>query len=318
MSDWLSETIDLVRSDDFDRPRSQQTEIGWSSVASCRAYVGFKLAGEWESDDTDPWRAIAGTALHEFLQRVRAADGREFEVETRYGGILGHADEVDADSVTDYKFPTVAVSESWRNDPEALAQKMVQVQGYAAGLVTAGRLPADCTVRLLVAPVDGTFADWWVHEEPYDETVADAGVGRVREVQGLLDQGLTPTRDMPYSWCERFCEFFSVCRNGLPPEDEPITDPELVAMVRQYGELGEEISPKAKLRKRLAAEIRGLRGIADGWRIGMTRPSGFKDVPDMAAVEADYEASGRPLPTKQVPTSAPSLRVDRLKEEKRA
>lgn len=317
MSDWLAQIIDTVRGDDHDRPRSQQAEVGWSEVGACRAYVGFRLSGEWASDDTDPWRAIVGTALHAWLQARPGAEGSEFEVETRYAGILGHADEVDADSVTDYKFPTRAVSESWRSDPDALAQKMGQVQGYAAGLVTAGRLPADCTVRLLVAPVDGTFADWWVHEEPYDEATADAGAARYREVQGLLDQGLTPPRDMPYSWCERFCEFFSVCRNSLPPsDDEPITDPELVAMVRQYGELGEDISPKAKLRKQIAAQIKGLRGVADGWRVGLTRPSGFKDAIDMEQVEADYAASGRPVPTKQVPTSAPSLRVDRIKEGK--
>lgn len=315
MGDYLHRLIDAVRQDESERPRSQQVEIGWSEVSGCRAYIGFRLNGEWVSDDTDDWRATCGTGLHLFVgERDPGAD--DHEVETMYGGVPGHADAVDADSVTDYKFPTVAVSEGWRNDPEALAQKMIQLHGYAAGLVEAGRLPKDCTVRILVAPVDGTFDDWWMHEEPFDRAVADAGVNRLREVQQLVDQGLTPPRDMPYTWCERFCEFFSVCRNGLPPDDEEITDPELVSMIRQYGELGEDIAPKAKLRKRLAAEIRGHRGRAAGWRIGLTRPSGFKEVPDMDLVARDYEASGRPMPVRQVPTSAPSLRVDRVKEEK--
>lgn len=317
MSDYLADLIEAVRNHDLDRPRSQQAAVGWSEVGGCRAHIGFRLEAEWESDDTDPWRAIVGTALHEFVGPVAAKlFGAELEADTLYGGFPGHADLVGETDVTDMKFPTLAVSESWRSDADALAVKMIQVQGYAAGLVAAGRLPKDCTCRLLVCPVDGTFADWWVHEEPFDERIADAGVGRVREVQNLLEQGLTPPRDMPYSWCERFCEFFSTCRNGLPPDDEVITDPELVAQVRLYGELGEDISPKAKVRKKLAAEIKGLKGRADGWRVGLTRPSGVKDVVDMAAVEADYEASGRAMPMKQVPTSAPSLRVDRIKEAK--
>lgn len=314
MSDYLARLADAVRRDDAERPRSQQGDVGWSEVAGCRAYIGYRLNGEWASDDTDGWRAIVGTALHDYFGRLRADTDSQHEVETLYGGIPGHADELGDDSVTDWKFPTVAVSEAVRRDGEALAQKLIQVQGYAAGLVAAGKLTGDCTVRIVFVPVDGTFEDWWVHEEAYDEAAADAAVARLREVQGMLDDGQHPPRDMPYTWCGQFCEFFSTCRNGLPPDDEPITDPELAAMVRQYGELGEDISPKTKLRKRIGAEIRGLRGRAGEWKVGLTRPSGVKDVPDMDAIAADYAASGRAIPQKQVPTSAPSLRVDRVKE----
>lgn len=314
MSEYLDRLLDALRSASYDSPRSQQVALGWSEVAGCRAYIGFRLEGEWESDDTDDWRATVGHALHEFVGR-HDKGAEEREVETVYGGFPGHADAVDAGSVTDYKFPTRAVSESVRRDPEALAQKMIQLHGYAAGLVAAGKLPPDCTVRLLVAPVDGTYDDWWVHEEPFDQAIADAGVARVREVQETLARGLTPPRDMPFSWCERFCEFFTTCRGALgAPSDEPITDPELAAQVRLYGELGEEMSPKTKLRKQIAAEIRGLHGRAGDWRIGLTRPSGVKDVVDMDAIRADYEASGRPLPMKEVPSSTPSLNVTRVKE----
>lgn len=321
MADYLARLVDALRLADATSERSLQASIGWSEVSGCRAYLGFRLTGEWASDDTDGWRAECGHILHSGVGDVDALSSRandkpiDREVETVYRGIPGHADAVDADSVTDYKFPTRAVSESWRNDAAALQQKMIQLQGYAAGLVEAGRLPRDCTVRLLVAPVDGTYDDWWTHEEPFDQAVADAAVERVEEVRELVAQGLTPPRDMPFSWCERFCEFFTICRGAIgAPSDEEITDPELAALVRQYGELGEEIAPKTKLRKQIATEIRGLKGRAGEWRIGLTRPSGMKDVVDMAQVERDYEASGRPLPTREVPTSAPSLQVTRVKE----
>ncbi|HEU5032712.1 MAG TPA: hypothetical protein VFV01_47870 [Spirillospora sp.] len=313
MSDYAEQLRADVRRDDDDRPRSQQTTVGWSDVGGCRAYLGFVLNGEWTTDDPDTWRAIVGTALHDYFARLRAGEGREHEVRTLFGGIPGHADEVDDDSVTDFKFPTLAVAESWKRDADALLPKRQQVQGYAAGLVAAGRTIR--TVRIMVCPVDGGFEDWWCHEEPYDEQVANDAVEKLREVQALLDEGLSPPRDKPFDWCMRFCEFFAACRGDqLPNSDEPITDPELAAQVRLYGELADEIRPTEKLRKKIGAEIKGLRGRAGEWRVGLTKPSGTKDVPDMAAIEADYAARGVPLPTKEVPTSAPSLMVRRVKD----
>ena len=57
-------------------------------------------------------------------------------------------------SVTDIKTTKMANSVAWRSDPGTLWQKRVQAHGYAAGLVDAGDLPEDATVRLLDAALD--------------------------------------------------------------------------------------------------------------------------------------------------------------------
>ncbi len=70
-----------------------------------------RAVDEWESDETDTWRAIVGTALHEWITGVRyeacLATGlnASFEVPVSYGGVPGHADEViwTTGEVTDYK-----------------------------------------------------------------------------------------------------------------------------------------------------------------------------------------------------------------------
>ena len=45
MESYLEASRDLARRWDEARPRSQQTAIGWSGMADCRAYLGYQLAG---------------------------------------------------------------------------------------------------------------------------------------------------------------------------------------------------------------------------------------------------------------------------------
>ena len=66
-----------------------------------------------------------------------------------------------------HKTTSLANSKLWAADHSLLRPKRIQAHGYAAGLHDAGELPEDCTVRLLVIPVDGTFADWWAYEEKF-------------------------------------------------------------------------------------------------------------------------------------------------------
>ena len=69
-------------------------------MSDCRARLGYELRGTWPSDETDTWRAVVGTAMHELTTAIRrqAADtagyAALFEVEVSYGGVPGHADEI--------------------------------------------------------------------------------------------------------------------------------------------------------------------------------------------------------------------------------
>lgn len=325
---YLDETVGVAVAWDAARDRSKQTHVGMSELGGCRSAIGYRLMGAWESDTTDTWRAIVGTAMHDWLTdtRGKAFPHLEYHHHVEYRGTPGHPDEVDpvANRVAEWKFPRLSTSKLWQDDPEAFAPKRMQAHGYAAALVEAGVLVEEgLEVVVAVMPVDGTYDDWWTHVEPFDRAIADAGPDRRDEVQGMLDRDEPLPRDKPYTWCEQFCEWFTMCRGATPaPENEPITDPEIAAAIRGYGEVLEALRPLDKRKKALAVEIRGMRGVVgdpaqgDAWRAAMTKPTGEKEVPDLDAIRAEYDERGEPLPTRTVPTSSPSLRVTRVKPPK--
>ena len=224
MSGWIDTMIKRVRDYDADRPRSVQAEPGWSEVGGCRAYLGFRLDGAFATDEPDTWGAIRGSAIHKFLEEILADEpGVRTEVTTSYRGIPGHADLVviDEDSVTDHKTTKLANSRLWQQDTSALWEKRVQVHGYAAGLIEAGELPEKAMVRLLVIPVDGTFADWWCWEEPFSRDIADWGADRLEAVRRRLAAGEPLGKDKPFAYCKDWCKFFSLCRESSQPAGEP-------------------------------------------------------------------------------------------------
>jgi hypothetical protein len=223
VSTWLDGRIKTVRDFDASRPRSMQSAVGWSEVGGCRAQLGYRLEGAWPSDDTDTWGAQRGTAIHAYLQEILAAPGVRMEVDTEYRGIPGHADIVDAAGCTDIKTTKLANSMLWAADHKLLFEKRVQVHGYGAGLVDAGELPDDATMRLLVVPVDGAFGDWWAYEEPFDRSLADHGADRLEEVRRRMEAGERLPKDKPFAFCESWClagETEVVTRNGIRPISE--------------------------------------------------------------------------------------------------
>lgn len=315
---WIEDTVKRVRDFDAARPRSTQAAVGWSEVGGCRAALGYRLDGAFATDDTDTWAAQRGTAIHEYVQAILAGPGVRTEVATSYRGIPGHADIVEPDAVDDIKTTILANSKLWAANHSLLRPKRIQAHGYAAGLVDAGELPADCTVRLLVIPVDGTFADWWSYEEPFDRSLADEGADRLEEVRALLAAGEPLPKDKPYAFCETWCRFFSLCRDPGQPDGEEIADPELAAAVAAYGELNAQIRPLENQKKGLAPVIRGLRGIAGEWRVGLGEGGEGKTVLAEDRIRADYEAWGLDVPEITVPGAAPKLSVTRVRKPKEA
>lgn len=312
---FIDETLKRVRDFDATRPRSMQTAVGWSEVGGCRSAIGFRLDGAFITDDTDSWAAQRGTAIHEYLEPILTEPGVRTEVDTLYRGIPGHADLVGPDYLVDFKTTSLANSKLWADDHDLLRPKRIQVHGYAAGLVDAGELPEDCTVRLLVVPVDGTFADWWAYEEPFNRSLADEGADRLEWVRDRMAAGEQLPKDKPYAWCSTWCSFFSLCRETGQPGAEPITDPELAAAVAAYGEAGIRYSAADKEKKRLAPMIRGLRGMAGDWRISTGEPGDDKDVPDLDAIYADYADRGAQIPMTVKPGSSARLSVTRIKQK---
>lgn len=315
---FLDKAISLVREWDASRPRSSQPEPGWSEVGGCRSALGFRLRGDWESDDTDGWGATRGTAIHKLMEEALAGvPGLRTEVTTRYRDVPGHADliVIADDTVCDWKTTRLANSLLWRTDHSVLREKRIQVMGYAAGLVDAGELAADASVRLVVMPVDGTYADWWMWEERFDRSLADEGADRIEWVRRRIAAGEPLPKDKPLAWCQSWCGWFSMCRAGDDPAaEEQITDPEMVAAVAEYASARDEETAARKRKERAAGLIRGLRGVAGEYRVGMSKEGDKKPVLDEDWIRADYAARGEQVPVLLVPGRAPSLNVTRIRK----
>jgi hypothetical protein len=314
---WVDGAVKRVRDDDRSRPRSQQAEVGWSEVGGCRSAIGFRLDGAFASE-TDTWAAQRGTAFHDYLLPILAEEGDRIEVETCYRGIPGHADLVGPNHVEDLKTTTLANSKLWAADHDLLRPKRIQAHGYAASLVDAGELPADCTVRILVVPVDGKFPDWWAFEEPFNRALADEGADTLEWVREQMAAGIPLPKDKHRLFCEEWCGFFYLCRK--PEEDAAdalpeITDLELAAAVARYGHLHSIAGPAEAEKKRLAPMIRGLRGVtATGWKVTTSKPGEAGEAPDMEAIREFYAANDAEVPMTSTPGASPRLTVTKLKE----
>lgn len=316
---FLDDTIQRVRDWDASRPRSVQAEVGWSEAGGCRSAIGYRLSGTWASDETDGWAATRGTAIHKLMEEVMdGVPGMRTELETRYRGILGHADlvQITKDAVRDWKTTKLANSLLWQRDPDVLRQKRIQGHGYAAGLIDDGTLPEDCCVALVVIPVDGGYDDWWMWEEPFDRALADEGADRVEWVAAQLAAGEPLPKDKHLSFCTSWCPFVSLCRPERDDEQgSEITDPDVAAAIRGYGEVTAEISGLYKIKDAFAGQIRGVTGTTpDGWRVSMTKPGEKKLVLDEEWVRADYAARGELVPEVLVPGAAPKLNVRKLRK----
>lgn len=314
---WLEQAIRALRDYDWSKPRSQQAAVGWSEVGGCRSYMGFRLAGAF-ADETDSWAAQRGTALDEYAGPVLAAAfGARYQVPLTYRGIPGHADLVGPDWVADMKAPELGNAKAWQSDPSALRQKRIQAHGYAAGLIDAGELPAESTVRLLIMPSGGTFGDWWTWEEPFERALADEGADRLEQVRAMSEAGEPLKKDMPYQWCSEWCGFFALCRKPEEAEEiAEIEDPALAAAVARYGELNALIGPAEKEKKALAAVIRGLHATARGWRVSTGAPGADGMALDEETIRADYAKRGIKVPEVVKPGSGPRLTVTKIKEPK--
>ena len=334
MESYLEQSRDLARRWDAARPRTKQQAIGWSGMADCRAYLGYKLAGTWPTDEPDKGRAIFGTALHSWWTHLRRKECHDrgipaaFGVPVSYGGITGTLDEVlwpaepgGRFEVTDYKMPKLSSVRLW-DDDDFLNELFVQPHGYAAGILepaaqeyaakvlaergeppvpwTGHDLDPDaCIVRLLGMPVNGNMSDWAAYERPFTR----AGARRrpappASRSARPRPKGTSCRRTSPPCSACTWCEFATACRGGEEPRElELITDPQLAAAVDAYGLAGELIAANEKIQ----AEDRGTsstnaRGRTEGgFKIWRGRGNPAKIEFDDAAVEAALGARGIPL-----------------------
>ena len=195
---------------DAARPRSQQVEIGPSSIGFCRLKVFHILRSDVGRNPTDKLAAMMGTSLHESIETgINAhADTVRYRTEVEVPGIEGfigpgHIDLYDSElfKVTDWK---TTKKSGLRFFPKMSQRWQVQIYGYL--MKTAG-YRVDW-VELVAIPRDGKTQDILLHTEAYDEKMVGNAFDWLRSVHTALGDDNPPVPEIGKRMCADYCEFY--------------------------------------------------------------------------------------------------------------
>lgn len=162
----MKTTSELLLMADQRRPRTQQREIGFSDLGSCRKRTGYKLAGVEPVNPLGNIQAVIGSAVHDMvaaIMREVAEPGDLVEHEVSFAGIKGHLDRYEA--ATETVVDTKTTSSRWLehiklHGPEF--DHLWQVSCYCAGLITSG-VPAK---RIRIEYLARDTGEEWIWPGP--------------------------------------------------------------------------------------------------------------------------------------------------------
>lgn len=195
-ADYIKQQVlGVVRQQDQRNPRSHQVNIGPSELSSpCDRRVAYRLAGIQAVNTTfDPWPAIVGTAVHDwlenaFLNYIRSTDSKEWITETKLDfseWVTGRSDlfNVERGIVVDYKGTSPDKMKKILRDgsPENYVR---QVQIYGHGYAMLGYQVKK--VALAYFPRAGNIKDLHVDVHEFDPSVGPEAVARIPIVANEL------------------------------------------------------------------------------------------------------------------------------------
>jgi hypothetical protein len=207
LNDMLTKSL---KGYDKQRDRSQQVEVGPSSIGGCRRQVWHELKRTPETNpDTESLAAILGTFIHSGIEKaVKREDpfGDNFmtEVTVEYDGLKGHCDLFIKDQgiVVDWKTTKV---KSLRYFPSK--QQRMQVQIYGWLLTKMGHTVNY--VSLVAIPRDGEMAEIKSHIEPYDAPTAEAGIAWLEDLKLIVaNNDPAPAPEESVFFCSRYCNYY--------------------------------------------------------------------------------------------------------------
>jgi hypothetical protein len=190
--------IEIIKWKDKGNPRSHQVNIGPSELSSpCDRRVGYRLAGIPQVNTTlDPWPAIVGTAVHDWLDKAVQSwngefvflNGPEWLTEERLTfseWVTGKSDlfHVPTGTVIDWKgtSPDKMKKILKEGSPE---NYKTQIQIYGWGYQQLGFNVKR--VALAYFPRAGNIKDLHVETFEFDPTVGPKAVARVPAVAEVL------------------------------------------------------------------------------------------------------------------------------------
>jgi hypothetical protein len=200
-----NELIKAVTASSKGSSRSLQKQVGPSEIGGCRKKTWLKING-YQSTNPNTLRlsAIMGTAIHTYIQEAfeRQDPFKEryiLEGEFEYEGLMGHVDMYDKENCEVVDWKTVKKT-NLTYFPSKQQRMQVQLYGY---LLTKNGTEVK-TVTLVAIPRDGDERDIVFHSEPYDESVALAGLAWLKEVQEMTE---APAPEKDAFFCQHYCNF---------------------------------------------------------------------------------------------------------------
>lgn len=275
-------------------PRTQQSlegKLGPSDIGFCRQKAALMTRGLKPTDSKSLWAAGVGTAIHKYVGQYLLAAFPSWIIETRKvtatlsrtgAEISGTPDIIvpSANLILDIK--TVDGFENVKRYGPSLNHQM-QRHLYAMGAVQGGILDGSKQVWVGNVYLDrsGRFAEPYVTIEAMNDSLTEEIESWIEDVIYAVRIGEDANRDIAPAVCERICEFYTVCRGGLPvDESEPITDSNVVQAIDLYVE-GRNLEKQGKdMKREAAAVLEGING-SDGrfqvrWvNISETKVEGF-------------------------------------------
>lgn len=273
-------------------PRAQQTFLGPSSIGFCRQKAKLVTEQVPPSDAKAMRKAEIGTAIHKhyFEQLAPLFPDWLFEwgkvtAKLRSGvEITGTPDIVVPEWNTLLDLKTVD-GLSWVKREGTSQNHKYQRFLYVLGCINAGLLNRDEQIH-----VGNIYVDRAGREAPYvlleemDWTLEDQVTQWIEDVIYAVEHKEDASRDIPAAVCQKICEFFTVCRGGLPAsENELIHDAELLGAIQMAVE-GKEMEKNGKrLVTDAKAMLEGVNGSDGTWQVRWTHVNGGATKPGFRA-----------------------------------
>lgn len=286
-----NELIKALNSSSKGSARSQQKQVGPSEIGGCRRKTWLRL-NDYPTTNPNTLRlaAIMGTAIHTYIEQAFERqdpfqDKYQLEVEVEHEGLMGHVDMYDKENQEVVDWKTVKKS-NLTYFPSKQQRMQVQLYGY---LLNKNNIGVK-TVTLVAIPRDGDERDIVFHSEPYDESVALAGIAWLQEVKEMKE---APAPEKDAFFCQHYCGFYDA--SGLKgctgkgkeqAEGELINDHQVSLFAKHYLEINEQISDLEKEKDGIKAVLEGVSGVTeDGIKIIWSEVAGRKSVDEAKVKE---------------------------------
>lgn len=254
-------------------PRSRQAQqgrLGASDLGFCRNKAALKQRRVTPSDSKRIMPLMLGNALHAHILGILGEMFPTWLIEkVHVTATLPSGRQVPGT-------PDIIVPEwncladlkgvdgfSWVKRTGVSENYAFQRHCYLLGALEKGYLDKDRPILLAEVYVDRSGAEDQVYvitDEP-DWTLTAKIDSWLDEVDQATRTHSDAPRDIAAPVCERICEYFTVCRGGLPMrEDEEITDASLLEAVQMHLDAGEKEREAKKMKDAAKIVLNGVNG----------------------------------------------------------